>query len=140
MERIACTVFFEDPFWVAVFERTGADGCYSAAKTTFGAEPKSFEVLAFVLERYGNLVFSDPAEAEAARPLAPAGNPKRMQRKAARATAETGVGTKAQQALKAQYEAGKQARKVQTRQEREALARQKFLLSREKKKARRRGR
>lgn len=31
------TVFFEDPFWVGVFERI-EDGKLSAAKVTFGSE------------------------------------------------------------------------------------------------------
>ena len=34
------TVFFEDPFWVGVFERVSC-GKLSAAKVTFGGEPKS---------------------------------------------------------------------------------------------------
>ena len=33
------TVFFEDPFWIDVFERTEGSRL-SAAKVTFGAEPK----------------------------------------------------------------------------------------------------
>lgn len=37
------TVFFEDPFWAGVFERI-EDGKLSAAKVTFGAEPKDYEV------------------------------------------------------------------------------------------------
>lgn len=42
-ETIALTVFFEGPFWVCVLERS--DGkTLSAAKVTFGAEPKDAEV------------------------------------------------------------------------------------------------
>ena len=37
------TVYFEDPFWVGVFERI-ENGKLSAAKVTFGAEPKDYEV------------------------------------------------------------------------------------------------
>ena len=37
------TVFFEDPFWVGVFERI-ENGRLSVAKVTFGAEPKDYEV------------------------------------------------------------------------------------------------
>ena len=37
------TVFFEDPFWVGIFERI-EDGRLSVAKVTFGAEPKDYEV------------------------------------------------------------------------------------------------
>ena len=37
------TVYFEDPFWVGVFEKID-NGKLSAAKVTFGAEPKDYEV------------------------------------------------------------------------------------------------
>ena len=40
---IQLTVFFEDPFWVGVFERT-ISGRLSVSKVTFGAEPKDYEV------------------------------------------------------------------------------------------------
>ncbi len=33
------TVFFEEPFWVGVFERT-ENGKLSVCKVSFGAEPK----------------------------------------------------------------------------------------------------
>ena len=35
------TVFFEDPFWVGVFERID-HGRLSVSKVTFGAEPKEY--------------------------------------------------------------------------------------------------
>ena len=34
-----CTVFFEEPFWVGVFERN-EDGKLSVAKATFGADAR----------------------------------------------------------------------------------------------------
>ena len=37
------TVYLEDPFWVGVFEKI-ENGKLSAAKVTFGAEPKDYEV------------------------------------------------------------------------------------------------
>ena len=37
------TVFFEEPFWVGVFERV-SDGNLSVCKVTFGAEPKDYEI------------------------------------------------------------------------------------------------
>lgn len=36
------TVFFEEPFWVGVFERI-ENGKLSVSKVTFGAEPKDYE-------------------------------------------------------------------------------------------------
>jgi len=41
-------VFFEDPFWVGVFERI-EDGKLSVCKVTFGAEPKDYEVWDYIL-------------------------------------------------------------------------------------------
>ena len=46
------TVFFEEPFWVGVFERV-TDGQMSVCKVTFGAEPKDYEVLEFILSPQG---------------------------------------------------------------------------------------
>ena len=37
------TVFFEEPFWIGVFERI-SEGKLSVCKVTFGAEPKNYEV------------------------------------------------------------------------------------------------
>lgn len=52
-ERISTlTVFFEDPFWVAVAERMEG-GKLSACKITFGAEPKDGEVWAYILQTAG---------------------------------------------------------------------------------------
>lgn len=39
----ALTVYFEEPFWVGVFERM-AGGSLSVCKVTFGAEPKDHEI------------------------------------------------------------------------------------------------
>lgn len=72
------TVFFEEPFWVGVFEHV-SEGNLSVCKVTFGAEPKDYEICDFVLNNYYRLKFS-PAVAievkEAGR------NPKRVQREA----------------------------------------------------------
>ena len=101
------TVYFEAPFWVGVFERI-EDGKLSVAKVTFGAEPKDFELQEYIQKCYSALKFSPVVETvvkELKR------NPKRMQREAKRQMQETGVGTKAQQALKLQQEQDKQKRK-----------------------------
>ena len=113
MGKAVCnlTVYFEDPFWIGVFERI-EDGGLSAAKVTFGAEPKDAEVLDYILKHYGQLRFS-PAVAAAVR--ARAVNPKRMQRKARKQMQSTGIGTRSQQALKLQQEQFKQERKARTR-------------------------
>ena len=106
------TVFFEEPFWVGVFEKI-EDGKLSAAKVTFGAEPKDYEVYEFLLKYYYRLQFS-PAVETAVREEKK--NPKRLQREAKRQLENTGIGTKSQQALKLQQEQNKQERKVRSRE------------------------
>ena len=98
------TVYFEEPFWVGVFERI-EDGKLSVAKVTFGAEPKDYEVQEYIQKYYFSLKFS-PAVDTVVKDIKR--NPKRMQREAKKQMQETGIGTKSQQALKLQQEQNKQ--------------------------------
>ena len=135
-ERFArLTVFFEEPFWVGVFERIEGDEL-SACKVTFGAEPQDYEVLDYVRRHYGELRFSEPVLREAREKAV---NPKRRQRAAAREMQPTGVGTKSQQALQAQRELMKTERKKITKAEREAEAQRRFELKQQQKKEKKRG-
>ena len=106
MQKNICklTVFFEKPFWVGIYERE-YDGKYEVCKITFGAEPKDYEVHAFILKNYGRLRFSPSLEASKMDEKRI--NPKRMQREINKQLQNTGIGTKAQQALKVQQEQGK---------------------------------
>ena len=101
------TVRFEDPFWVLLYER-GGGGTYEVCKLPFGAEPKDPEVYAFLLENWRSLSFSPPVAAGG--PLERKVSPKRARREARRAVRPAALGTKAQQALALQREAGKAAR------------------------------
>ena len=129
------TVFYEEPFWVGVFERMEGDRL-SVSKVTFGAEPKGYEVLDYVRRHYGELRFSEPVPREAREK---ADSPKRRQRAAAKEMQPTGVGTKSQQALQAQRELMKTERKRITRAEREAEEQRRFELKQQQKKERKRG-
>ena len=130
------TVFFEEPFWVGVFERV-SDGKLSVCKVTFGAEPKDYEVYEFVLKNYYRLRFS-PAVAtdvkEAGR------NPKRVQREVRKQIQNIGIGTKSQQALKLQQEQLKTERKIMSREQREAEKQRQFEMKRKKRKEKHKGR
>ena len=55
------TVFFEEPFWVGIFERI-EDGKLSVAKVTFGVEPKDYEVQEYIQKCYFSLKFSPVVE------------------------------------------------------------------------------
>ncbi len=106
------TVFFEEPFWVGVFERY-EDGKLSVVKVTFGGEPKDYDVYRFILEHYYGLQFS-PAVVAVAKEAKK--NPKRTKRDARKQMQKIGIGTKSQQALKLQQEQNKQQRKVKSRE------------------------
>jgi hypothetical protein len=130
------TVFFEEPFWVGVFERV-LDGKLSACKVTFGVEPKDYEIYDFVLKNYYQLRFS-PAVAIDVKEVGR--NPKRLQRKVRKQVQNTGIGTKSQQALKLQHEQLKTERKTVSREQREAQKQRQFELKQQKRKEKHRGR
>lgn len=130
------TVFFENPFWVGLCERT-EDGRYTAARVVFGAEPTDNEVYAFFLANWGALRFSPPLRVKQAgeRKI----NPKRMQREIHRQVAAPYAGTKSQQALQLQHEACKTERKQRSKAEREAEQERQFALRQEKKRKKKQG-
>ena len=129
------TVYFEEPFWVGVFERI-EDGKLSVAKVTFGAEPKDYEVQEYIQKYYFSLKFS-PAVDTVVKDIKR--NPKRMQREAKKQMQETGIGTKSQQALKLQQEQNKQERKVRSREKKEADELRMVELKQQKKREKHRG-
>ena len=130
------TVFFEDPFWVGVFERI-SDGKLSVCKVTFGAEPKDYEVYDFVLKNYYQLRFSPVVATD----IKETGrNPKWIQREVRKQVQNAGIGTKSQQALKLQQEQLKTKRKTVSREQREAEKQRQFELKQQKRKEKHRGR
>ena len=133
--KSSLTVFFEDPFWVGVFERTG-EGKLSVCKVTFGAEPRDFEVWEFVLQHYDELVFSPAVETETRQV---ADSPKRRLRNARKQTEQSGIGTRSQQALQLQREQMKTERRQLSREQRDAEAQRRFEMKQAKKKEKRRG-
>lgn len=133
--KASLTVYFEGPFWIGVFERID-EGKLSACKATFGAEPRDYDVLEFVLQDYNELVFSPAVET---RTREMADNPKRRLRNARNQAAQSGIGTKAQQALKLQREEMKTERRQISREQRDAEAHRRFEMRQMKKKEKRRG-
>jgi hypothetical protein len=131
------TVYFDDPFWVGVCERQDEDG-YSVARVVFGSEPSEAELYQFILENYRQFTFSRPSKAE--KTGSNAINFKRAQRLARRAQQNTGIGTKAQEALKQALAQNKQERQGQSKAQREAESEQRFLQRQQKKREKQRGR
>lgn len=132
---VKLTVYFDDSFWVGVFERV-EDGALSVCKVTFGAEPKDYEVLDFVLWHYYKLKFSPAVKAALKQS---AGNPKRRQRAVKKQLQSTGIGTKSQQALAAQREEQKTERKKISKAQKEAEQQHRFDVRQKKRKEKHRG-
>ena len=130
------TVFFEDPFWIGVFERI-ENGKLSVCKVTFGAEPKDCEVWEFVLKNYYQLKFSPSVDVTVKKEST---NPKRIQREARKQSSNAAIGTKSQQALQLQREENKMERKAVSREQREADKQRQFELKQQKRKEKHRGR
>jgi len=139
MDKIvgSLTVFFEEPFWVGVFEQID-QGELSVAKVVFGAEPKDYEIYDFLLKKYDTLAFStSKIQVEDQKATI---NPKRMQREISRQMEKKGIGTKAQQALKLEHEQNIIGRKKMNRLKTEEEKLRQFDLKQEKKKRKHKGR
>ncbi len=137
MDKISVelVVYFDGPFWAGVIERTVGDRL-SVSKTVFGAEPRDYEIYAFILENYYRLSFS-PTVHSAVRERNM--NPKRMQREARRQMSADGIGTKSQQALQMQREQLKAERRTLSADKKESDAKRRFELRCQKKKEKHRG-
>lgn len=130
------TVFFEEPFWVGVFECISEEKL-SVCKVTFGAEPKDYEVYEFVLKNYYRLRFSSAVATDVKET---GRNLKRIQREVRKQVQNIGISTKSQQALKLQQEQLKIERKTLSREQREAEKQRQFELKQQKRKEKHRGR
>ena len=129
------TIYFDEPFWVGVFEELDGDKL-SVCRMVFGAAPTDAEIYDFILKHYYHLRFSAPVKAEIKKK---ADNPKRRQRNARKQLETAGIGTKSQQALQKQYEENKTECKIKTREQREAEKQRQFELKQQKRKEKHRG-
>lgn len=131
------TIYFEDPFWVGVFEVENLKRL-RVCKITFGAEPKDGEIYDFILKKWSSLNFSP--ETKSIGFSNKKVNPKRMQRSINKQVLEKGIGTKAQEALKIQYESNSIERKKTRKMKKEEAKERKFCIKQMKKKQKHKGR
>lgn len=135
------TVYFDDPFWVAVLElRHG--GHVRAVRHVFGAEPTDAELYQYLL-RHGTALLVRAERAGAVTddrpPPAPIRNPKRLARDAARAARRSRPSTAAQEAVRRDLELRGQAAAQRGRERREEHTEHRRQVQRAKSRARRRG-
>ena len=129
------TVFFEDPFWVGVFERI-EDEKLQVSRVVFGGEPKESEVLEYILKHCRNLRFGPAVETVVKEKRE---NKKRIRRNVKKEMQKSGIGTKSQNALKLQQEQNKQVRRQNFRAQRQADKLRLFDLKQQKKKEKHKG-
>ena len=133
--NVKLTVFFENPFWVGVFEHV-ENNFLVVSKVTFGAEPKGYEVLNYIIKHYYSLVFSPAVHTKVKKNKT---NPKKAQRDVRKQMQVSSIGTKSQLALKSQHEQNKKESKVRRREEKEADELKRFLLKQYKKRKKHKG-
>ncbi len=136
-DRASLTVFFEDPFWVGVFERV-YDNKLQVCKYTFYKEPTDLEIFNFIYENYAFLEFSSPIEIED-RKKNKIKKYKRKIREAKTSMTNFNIGTKAQNAIKIQQEEKKLENKCKAKKQKELKSIYLFNLKREKHKQKHRG-
>ena len=127
---VKLTVYFENPFWIGIFERS-IDEKLSVCKVIFGAEPKDNEIFEFALNRYSKLKYSPEIQYE--KVFKEKVNPKRVQRDVKKQLNNNGVGTKSQQALKLQQEQNKTIKKMKTKEQKELEKEKLYSLKQQKK-------
>lgn len=133
---VKLTVFFDEPFWVGVFERKHEDG-YEVCRVVFGAEPKDYDINLFVLQNYYGLKFSRSFEGDCDETKRI--NPKRTQRLVQQELNKRGISTKAQEALKKEFEESKKEHRADSKLRRETAERYKFEKKQQKKKEKKKG-
>jgi hypothetical protein len=134
------TVFFDGQYWIGVVEAE-KDGRMIIARHVFGPEPSSPDVLSFVSFDLDQLIDrSMPVALEKVNDHHRKRiNAKRLRRMVKKESRHSGIGTKAQKAMK---EAVEQRKKVTTRQNKEKkenLLKQRYQLRKKKAKRKHRG-
>ncbi|MCM3186017.1 YjdF family protein [Priestia megaterium] len=136
---MSLTIYHDGQFWVGIIEVV-EDGKLRAFRYVFGAEPKDTEILDFIYYKLLNIINQSvhsglDLKGKSDKKI----NPKRLQRQVAKQVNKVGVSTKAQEAMKQEYEEKKKRKKKRAKQYREELKDQKYLMKKQKAKAKHKG-
>jgi Protein of unknown function (DUF2992) len=132
-DRTVCSIIYDGQFWIALIERF-ENNTYCVARHIFGAEPTNAELLEWAGRRLHDLNFTEPVVISEQVPVPKEINPKRRMRLVQKETAEFGVSSKAQEAMRMALETKKKERRLKCSENSEAEALEIF----EKKKAKKR--
>ncbi|KAB2494163.1 YjdF family protein [Priestia endophytica] len=134
------TIYHDGQFWIGMIEVV-SDGHLKAFRHVFGGEPKDSEVLTFIYNELSTLIHtSHQSGVYVKQNRSNRINPKRLQRKVAKEMRRTGASTKAQEAVRQEYEERKKQCKHITKQHREEEKQRKYLLRKKKAKEKHKGR
>lgn len=136
---MSLTIYHDGQFWVGIIEVV-EDGKLRAFRYVFGAEPKDKEILDFIYYRLLDIINESvhsglDVKGKSNKKI----NPKRLQRQVAKQINKVGISTKAQEAMKQEYEEKKKSKKKRAKQYREELKEQKYLMKKQKAKAKHKG-
>ncbi|MDT0147840.1 YjdF family protein [Priestia aryabhattai] len=136
---MSLTIYHDGQFWIGIIEVVEG-GKLKAFRYVFGAEPKDTEILDFIHHKLLNLINQSihsglDVKINSNKKV----NPKRLQRQVAKEVNKIGISTKAQEAMKQEYEEKKKSRKKKSKQYREELKEQKYLMKKLKAKAKHKG-
>jgi len=136
---MSLTIYHDGQFWVGIIEVV-EDGKLRAFRYVFGTEPKDTEILDFIYYKLLNIINQSvhsgiDVEGKSDKKI----NPKRLQRQVAKQINKVGVSTKAQEAMKQEYEEKKKSKKKRAKQYREELKDQKYLMKKQKAKSKHKG-
>lgn len=108
---MSLTIYHDGQFWVGIIEVV-EDGKLRAFRYVFGAEPKDTEILDFIYYRLLDIINqSVHSGLDVKRKSDKKINPKRLQRQVAKQINKVGISTKAQEAMKQEYEEKKKSKK-----------------------------
>jgi hypothetical protein len=133
------TVYHDGQYWVGVVEVV-EDGKLKAGRFLFGAEPNDSEILYFVNHFILKITDGLCQGVTAGTHNRVKVNPKRLARQVSREVQRNGISTRAQEAVKLEYEIRKKEKHVLSRQHREAEKERKREIARRKAKDKHRGR
>jgi hypothetical protein len=138
MNSIKFSVYFDNGFWVGLFENF-ADGNYQVSKIMFGSEPQITEIYNLILIKYTKIKFSKGYNELQEANLDKKINPKRRIREAKKELNQDMKSTKAQMVLQKERENFKEERKIISKKRREEQQELKFAKKEQKKKEKKKG-
>lgn len=114
------TIYYDGQFYIGLIENI-SENKYKAYRYVFGNEPKDHEVLDFVNKNLFDFIKNDkhggiPIKQDKVKKI----NPKRLQRKVAKELKKPSISTKAEEALKAEFELRKKEKSVTCKRLKEA--------------------